>query len=143
MIELRLLGTLSLIGTDGEELPGILRQPKRLALLAYLAVASPRGFHRRDTLLALFWPERDTEHARAALSDAVYTLRRTLGGGVIVSRGDEEVGLAGDGCWCDAAAVEETAAAGRLEEAVKLYRGEFLAGFHLPDAPLAPLRPRR
>jgi hypothetical protein len=30
MIELRLLGTISLIGSDGEQLPAILRQPKRL-----------------------------------------------------------------------------------------------------------------
>lgn len=135
VIELRLLGALSLIGSDGKELPTVLRQPKRLALLAYLVVASPRGFHRRDTLLTLFWPERDTEHARAALSDALYDLRRTLGGGVIVSRGDEEVALAGSGCWCDAVAVEDAVEAGRLEEAIYLYRGEFLAGFHLSDAP--------
>jgi DNA-binding SARP family transcriptional activator len=103
MIELRLLGSLSLTGPGREELPAILRQPKRLALLAYLAAATPRGFHRRDTLLALFWPERDTEHARAALSDALYTLRREIGEGVILRRGDEEVGLARDRCWCDAA----------------------------------------
>jgi len=47
MIELRLLGSLSLTDPGREELPAILRQPKRLALLAYLAVATPRGFHRR------------------------------------------------------------------------------------------------
>jgi hypothetical protein len=47
MIELRPLGSLSLTGPACEELPGILRQPKRLALLAYLAAATPRGFCRR------------------------------------------------------------------------------------------------
>jgi DNA-binding SARP family transcriptional activator len=135
MIELRLLGSLSLTGPGREELPAILRQPKRLALLAYLAAATPRGFHRRDTLLALFWPERDTEHARAALSDALYTLRREIGEGVILRRGDEEVGLARDRCWCDAAAFEDAVAAGRAEEASDLYRGDLLAGFHLSDAP--------
>lgn len=134
MIELRLLGPLSLTGPGREELPAILRQPKRLALLAYLAAATPRGFHRRDTLLALFWPERDTEHARAALSDALYALRRALGDGVIVRRGDEEVGLAPDRLWCDAAGLLEAVGAGRWEEAVGLYRGEFLAGFHLSGA---------
>jgi DNA-binding SARP family transcriptional activator/TolB-like protein len=135
MIQLRLLGSLALTGPAGEELPAVLRQPKRLALLAYLAVASPRGFHRRDTLLALFWPERDTEHARAALSHGLYTLRRTLGEGVIVSRGDEEVGIDRELCWCDAVALEEAVDAGRLEEAIGLYRGELFAGFHLSDAP--------
>ena len=134
MIELRLLSSLSLTDPGREELPAILRQPKRLALLAYLAVATPRGFHRRDTLLALFWPERDAEHARAALSDALYALRRALGDGVILRRGDEEVGLAPDRFWCDAVALLEAVGAGRLEEAVGLYRGEFLAGFHLSGA---------
>jgi len=135
MIELRLLGSLSLTDPGREELPAILRQPKRLALLAYLAAATPRGFHRRDTLLALFWPERDAEHARAALSDALYALRRALGDGVILRRGDEEVGLAPDRFWCDAAAFEDAAEAGRPEEASDLYRGDLLAGFHLSDAP--------
>src|SRR5262245_32317493 len=134
MIELRLLGSLSLTGPGREELPAILRQPKRLALLAYLAAATPRGFQRRDTLLALFWSERDAEHARAALSDALYALRRTLGDGVILRRGDEEVGLAPDRFWCDVAAFEDAAAAGRAEAASDLYRGDLLAGFHLSDA---------
>jgi DNA-binding SARP family transcriptional activator/TolB-like protein len=134
MIELRLLGSPSLTGPGREELPAILRQPKRLALLAYLAVATPRGFHRRDTLLALFWPERDAEHARAALSDALYALRRALGDGVILRRGDEEVGLAPDRFWCDAVALLEGVRAARWEEAVGLYRSDFLAGFHLSGA---------
>jgi serine/threonine-protein kinase len=134
MIELRLLGSLSLTDSGREELPAILRQPKRMALLAYLAVAVPRGFHRRDTLLALFWPERDAEHARAALSDALYDLRRALGDGVILKRGDEEVGLARDRFWCDAAALLEAVDTGRPEEGVALYRGDLLAGFHLSGA---------
>ena len=65
MIELRLLGRLSLTGADGRDVRALLGQPRRLALLAYLAAASPPGFHRRDNLLALFWPELDQEHARA------------------------------------------------------------------------------
>jgi hypothetical protein len=47
MIQLRLLGSLFLTGAACEELPGILRQPNRLALPAYLTAATPRGFHRR------------------------------------------------------------------------------------------------
>jgi DNA-binding SARP family transcriptional activator/TolB-like protein len=134
MIELRLLGALSLTDSGREELPAILRQPKRMALLAYLAVAVPRGFHRRDILLALFWPERDAEHARAALSDALYDLRRALGDGVILKRGDEEVGLARDRFWCDAAALLDAVDTGRPEEGVALYRGDLLVGFHLSGA---------
>src|SRR5256885_9674153 len=59
MIELRLLGRLSLTSAAGRDVRALLGQPRRLALLAYLAAATPPGFHRRDSLLALFWPELD------------------------------------------------------------------------------------
>src|SRR6266496_863766 len=133
MLKLQLLGSLDLLYAVRDISP-VLRQPKRLALLAYLAAATPRGFHRRDTLLALFWPERDAEHARAALSDALYALRRALGDGVILRRGDEEVTLAPGRFWCDAVALLDAVGAGRLEDAIALYHGELLAGFHLSGA---------
>ena len=94
MIEFRVLGALDLKGPNGETLLSVLAQPKRVALLAYLAVASPNGFHRRDKLLGLFWAESDQEHGRAALRKALYFLRQSLGDEVVVNRGDEEVGLA-------------------------------------------------
>ena len=54
MVEFRLLGPLNLTTADGREARSLLAQPRRLALLAYLAAATPRGLHRRDTILALF-----------------------------------------------------------------------------------------
>src|SRR5881396_2001305 len=101
MIELRMLGRLSLTGADGREVRGLLGQPRRLALLAYRAAASAQGFHRRDTLLALFWPELDQEHARAALRQALHVLRGAFGAGMVVTRGDEEIALAFDHVSCD------------------------------------------
>src|SRR5690349_25016054 len=101
MIELRLIGRVSLTGVQGREVRNLLRQPRRLALLAYLAAATPRGFHRRDSLLALFWPELDQEHARAALRQALHVVRDALGADVIVTRGDEEVGLDFHRSACD------------------------------------------
>src|SRR5205085_5937190 len=95
----------------------------------------PLGFHRRDALLALFWPELDEEHARDALSAALGFLRRALGTGVVVTRGAEEVGLDRARAWCDAAAFGEHIAAGRHDDALTLYRGDFLRGFHVADAP--------
>src|SRR5215207_3913289 len=92
MQRLRTLGTLELRHANGDDVRTILAQPKRAALLVYLAIAQPRGFHRRDRLLALFWPEHDTERARASLNRAIYFLRRELGDGIVISRGDE-VGL--------------------------------------------------
>src|SRR5919199_686078 len=107
MIRLTALGALDLRGPDGQELRSVLAQPKRLALLAYLALAAPRGFHRRDTLLALFWPEQDEEHARNALNQAAHFLRRALGADVLINRNDGEVGLDRQRFWCDATAFDD------------------------------------
>jgi DNA-binding SARP family transcriptional activator/tetratricopeptide (TPR) repeat protein len=134
MLELRVLGSLDLRDSAGAEVRAVLAQPKRLALLAYLAVHGGGGFHRRDTLLALFWPESDTERARGALRRALYVLRQALGEGVLVSRGDNEVGL-GAGLWCDAAEFGRRLAAGAPADALTLYRGDLLDGFFVPDAP--------
>jgi DNA-binding SARP family transcriptional activator/TolB-like protein len=134
-LELRFLGGLSVRTQAGGEVAGVLAQPKRLALLAYLAAATPHGFQRRDALLALFWPEADQEHARTSLRKALHFLRHELGPDVIVSRGDEEVGIDRARCRCDVVEFEEAAEGGRAEEAVGLYRGELLAGFHLSDTP--------
>ena len=106
----------------------MLSQPKRLAFLVYLAAAS-RGFHRRDTLLALFWPDLDAARARDALNSAVRFLRRALGAGCVVSRGSEEIGIDATQLWCDAAAFGDHADAGRSAEALELYRGDLLPGF--------------
>src|SRR2546425_982448 len=78
MIEFRMLGTLNLTGAGGRELRVPLAQPRRLALLAYLAAATPRGFHRRDSLLALFWPELDPAIAGGQLSEALDLYRGDL-----------------------------------------------------------------
>jgi hypothetical protein len=134
MIRFRTLGSLDLARSDGPELRAVLAQPKRLALLTYLAVARPRGYHRRDRLLAMFWPESDAERARAALSRAIYFLRRQLGDGIIVNRGDEEIAVNADRFWCDAAAFEDYLERGLSSEALECYRGDLLPGFFTSDA---------
>jgi Tol biopolymer transport system component/DNA-binding SARP family transcriptional activator len=135
LIELRTLGAVDLRNGEGVELRSVLVQPKRTALLTYLAVATPRGFHRRDSLLALFWPEQDAPHARLALRQALYGLRHALGEGVVVARGDAEVGLDPAHCRCDLWAFEQALEAGNLEGAAGLYGGPFLVGFFIGGAP--------
>ena len=135
MIELRTLGALELTSADLKAVGSVLAQPRRTALLCYLALAVPRGFQRRDTLLSLFWPDDDTEQGRHALRQSVYFLRRALGADAIVSRGDEEIALAPERIRCDAWAFDAAAEQGRPAEALALYRGELLAGFHVSDAP--------
>src|SRR5688572_4801523 len=126
MIRFQTLGSFELLQGQPPAVRLVPTQPKRLALLAYLAVAQPRGFHRRDTLLALFWPELSEEEGRRALRQALHHLRRALGEGPIETRSDDQVRLR-EGClWCDALAFEAAVAEGRPEEALALYRNAFL-----------------
>ena len=80
MIQLRTLGGLDLTDPDsGGELRAVLVQPKRFALLVYLALANAHRFRRRDTLTGLFWPNVDGDHARGALRQALRFLRGRAG----------------------------------------------------------------
>lgn len=134
MIHLRTLGLLDLRDADDREVRAILGQPKRFALLTYLALAGHQGFRRRDPITALFWPELDQEHARGALRQALRFLRRELGGGVVATRGEEEIGIHAAALQCDAPAFEAACDAGRPEEALALYRGDFLEGLFVSEA---------
>ena len=62
----------------------------------------------------------------AASISSVYASPRAE---VIVTRGAEEVGVSG-ALECDATAFEQLADAGRLDDALALYRGPFLNGFY-------------
>jgi len=133
VIRLRVLGSLEL-RDDGRELLAVLAQPKRVALVTYLAATWPTRFHRRDRLLALFWPELEDARARDALNAAVSFLRRELGRTAIAKRGADEIGLDPNVCWSDVAAFRTALDAGRFEEALALYRGDLLDGFFTDGA---------
>lgn len=134
MIELSLLGLHALRDAAGRELPALLAQPKRFALLSYLAVGSGGGYARRDSLAALFWPELDQFAARRALRNTLYHLREALGEEVIVTRGDDGVAVDPSKLRCDVTRLATAVAAGRYEEAVECYKGELLAGLHFANA---------
>lgn len=134
MIRLRLLGSLTLERPDGESVRSVLAQPKRFALLAYLAAIHPPAPVRRDTLVGLLWPELDEGHARMNLRQSLYQLRRSLGSGALTGKGDERVGVNPERIWCDVAAFERALEEERPEEALALYGGPLLKGFHLADA---------
>jgi DNA-binding SARP family transcriptional activator/tetratricopeptide (TPR) repeat protein/TolB-like protein len=135
MIELRTLGSLDLRAPDGREVRSVLAQPKRLALLVYLAVEAPGGFVRRDTLLGMFWPESDDQRARGALRQAVRYLRRSLGAETLVNRAEDELGIAAGALRCDATGFRQAIGRGDSEGALALYGGEFLEGFSVSGAP--------
>jgi DNA-binding SARP family transcriptional activator/Tfp pilus assembly protein PilF len=129
---LQLLGASALSGPDGP-LTGPPVQRHRLALLALL-VLSPRRSGSRDRLLARLWPERDTEHARRLLNQAVHALRRALGADTIRSVADE-LQLDTTRLDCDVVRFEEAVASGDHAAAVRLYGGPLLDGFFLEESP--------
>jgi len=134
MLFLQTLGRIRLARADGSEIDELLRQPKRLALLAYLCSPRPGVWHRRDVLLAVFWSSLDTPRARTALRNALYVLRQHLGEGVIRTRGDEEVSVDPALLTSDVATLESAVAAARFDEALARYEGEVLPGLHIADA---------
>ncbi len=135
MIRLRLFGTLDLRGQEGEEILSVLAQPKRTALLSFLAASDPVGYHQRDTLLGFFWPDLPQDRARAALRKALHHLRRSLGEGVLLTRGESEVGLNRTLFACDVVEFAEALEEGDPDTALELYEGDLLPGFFLSEAP--------
>lgn len=133
-LTLNTLGDADLAGAGGETFTAVLSQPKRFALLVYLSLAWPRSFHRRDSLLMLFWPELDDQRARNALSQSLSFLRAHLPDGVIITRGAEEVGVDHERVRTGVGTFEGALEEGRWADALKAYHGEFLHGFHLSRA---------
>ena len=134
MFRLNVLGQIDLRDATGTEMRAILAQPKRLALLVYLAAASPRRFHRRDELLPLFWPEHAEEAARNALRQALHHLRQSLGPDVLTARGADSLGVDAGHLGCDVVDFEDALDKGRIAEALGAYRGDLLPGFSVPGA---------
>lgn len=135
MITLRVLGGLGLDGVASEDAGAVIRQPKRMALLAYLACVPLGEFERRDRILALFWPELDDDRARHGLRQSLHVLRGALGAAAFKRRGDTEIALDSSVVSCDAAQVITALDQGRDADAVSLYRGDLLPGFHVSEAP--------
>lgn len=113
------------------------------ALLAYLALEADRA-HQRAALVALLWPKMPEPKARNNLSKALGLLRQALQDRVQaksyllitsrIVRFNQHSAF-----WLDVAEFQRNvipqAGVPQLELAVKLYRGELLSGFALPDAP--------
>lgn len=133
-IALRTLGGIDARGGDGEPLAELLARPKPLALLVYLTLAGDGGGHRRDSLIATFWPESDAERARSSLRQGVYQLRRAVGADMVTGRG-EGVAVQEGGVACDVVDFERRVESGDLAGALDVYQGDFLPGFFIDGAP--------
>ncbi len=105
---------------------------KSQSLLAYLLVHR-RQPHPRERLADMFWGERPPAKAHHSLATAVWHIRRCLGDSFLL--GDQsQVQIETHALlWLDTEAFAIGAASNdpaRLQEAVDLYRGDFLDGFY-------------
>ncbi len=122
---------------EGEERPLDLPGNKPQALLYYLLLAP--GPVSRDTLMWLLWPESDMHRARTSLRNALYQLQKALPPESLkVNR--QSVALSPRYQWeVDVhqlkTLLEDAPTLEGLQQAVALYQGDFLEGFHVPDAP--------
>lgn len=150
-LEITLLGPMQVV-SDGEPVTRFRANAVR-ALLAYLAMHAGVT-SRREYLAALFWPDELESVALQNLRQALRHLRTAIGDEAAnppfldVTRTTLAFAPESDH-WLDVAAFSEAIAASKghahrhleacaacatwLQEAVALYRGEFLAGFSLPS----------
>ena len=132
MVRLRVLGGFALDGRSGEPAPTL---PKRRAqaVLAVLAVCGDLGC-TRERLLALLWPDSDEASARHGLRDVLHAIRRALGPEAVPSSGSH-LRLDAAVVSCDAGSFTAALGSGRPADAVRVYGGPLLDGFHVDDAP--------
>ncbi|MEO8578326.1 MAG: BTAD domain-containing putative transcriptional regulator, partial [Gemmatimonadales bacterium] len=135
MIRLRLFGSVDLKRSDDSELRSILAQAKPLGVLAYLASATPVGYHRREELLSIFWPELDSARGRRALSQSLHVLRGELEEGALKTRGAEDISLDPAVVSSDVGDFRSAIARQDWGTAAELYRGELLSGFLITGSP--------
>ena len=134
--------TLALLGTPQVILDGTpvtnFKTSKAQALLHFLAVT--RRAHLRATLATLLWGDFGDDRARVNLSTALSEVRRLVGDYVSV-HGQTIAFRQDSSYWLDVECLELALAdwpthqdSAQLAEAVDLYRGEFLQGFHVHNA---------
>lgn len=112
---------------------------KLQGLLAYLS-QEPARAHARDHLARMFWAQLSPQAARANLRQALFNLKRALGRHMPIQADREVVRwLPGKVHQVDGLDVLDpgllAADLARLEQVVALFRGAFLDGLDLPDAP--------
>jgi TolB-like protein/DNA-binding SARP family transcriptional activator len=129
---LRVLGLPDLVQPDGKQILSVIAQPKRFALLTYIAAHRDQGCSR-DELIGVFWANREAADARNALRQALHYLRRSLGDGVFVDREDRRLQVDAQLLESDLASFQTRLASGDLVGALELYGGELAEGLYVDD----------
>jgi len=106
---------------------------KAVALLAVLALTDrPRP---RDALVDLLWPGTDPERGRGAFRRTLSTLRSAVGADLVEATRDHVRLVKGPDLLVDVDGFRQARADGDAERAAELFRGDFLEGFAVRDAP--------
>jgi DNA-binding SARP family transcriptional activator/pimeloyl-ACP methyl ester carboxylesterase len=106
---------------------------KGLALLIYLADA--QGAVARDVMATLLWPESPSETARARLRRMLHRIELALGQPVFETGRSSLRWSAAVELQVDSHLFERACERGDFEQACRLYRADFLAGFSISDCP--------
>lgn len=138
MLKISLLGTPQ-IHTNGLSLSTVITG-RELALLAFLAVTGKS--HDRGTLVDLLWNDVSEQQALKNLRNVLYSLRKSIGSYLDITR--QKLALMADNSyWLDVTifhnywlAPQSSDRQEMLPEILKLYRGNFLEGFTIQDAPV-------
>lgn len=127
-------GRMALLETMTVEEPTLAARPRKLAVLAWLALRPGRRA-TRDRIIGVFWGGRGEERARNSLSDALSHLRRVLGRNAIRTQAGDVVVDTETTLDVDALELIEAANAGEHQRVITLYAGPFLDGVDVDDAP--------
>lgn len=106
---------------------------KAAALLIYLAEAG--GPVAREVAATLLWPETGEEAARARLRRTLYKIRVAFGTELIAASGASLSLHPALSVEVDSRIFEHACDVGPLDEAADIHKGDYLAGFSLPDCP--------
>jgi predicted ATPase/DNA-binding SARP family transcriptional activator len=104
---------------------------KAEAILLYLAAG--KQSYNRSTLATLLWPESAEDMALTSLRVALSKLRRHLNDYLEISRDTVRM-KPGAEVYVDFLNLETKLAIGQVEQALQIYRGDFLQGFHIKDS---------
>jgi DNA-binding SARP family transcriptional activator len=129
MIRLRVLGGFGLAFDCTGTPPGPGLRPRVLAVLALLAGHRSEGISR-DKLLGYLWPDSDCVHARNSLKQALFSLRRSFDGRLLISDAGF-LRLDPSAADVDLWDFESALLTGEEVLAVGMYRGPFLDGFYI------------
>jgi DNA-binding SARP family transcriptional activator len=129
--QIKLLGTIA-IEEDGRS-SRIMNSARGIALVAYLIYSS--DVQSREQVADLLWEASSTRQSLTRLKELLFRARKWLP--QIQATRRTVTFQPDDDDFIDLAALREELAAedsGRLDEALRLYGGDFLASFYLNDA---------